>query len=162
MPSNYLILCCPLLLGRCKLIISLKSVSSPQSPSDNRHTQPPQSVYIRISGGFRERNWKEVGQVVTGEEKQKKRIVPSFRSAGLAFGRESAERSGSPLIPRKHPPPPSQDAQQALALNISLLPNYFQNGTARPPAGMHISLQCLWLSDLYFSNYPPQSPPLCK
>ena len=106
MPSNHLILCCPLLLGRCKLIISLKSVSPPQSPSDNRHTQSPQSVYIRISGGFRERNWKEVGQVVTGEEKQKKRIVPSFRSAGLAFGRESAERSGSPLIPRKHSPLP--------------------------------------------------------
>ena len=34
MPSNHLILCRPLLLGRCKLIISLKSVSPPQSPSD--------------------------------------------------------------------------------------------------------------------------------
>lgn len=35
--------------------------------------------------GFRERNWKEVSQVVTDEEKPSKRIMPNFRTSQLGL-----------------------------------------------------------------------------
>lgn len=84
-----------LAVRKAQTLISLKSVSPQTSQNAIWHTPATKCLHWD-RWGFRERSWKEISKVVTEEEKQKKGIMPNFRSSQFGLcGRETAKRGRS-------------------------------------------------------------------